>query len=448
MADLLEDIDHAFASDPLIDEIGVIMCPPPPNVVLIDHKLGLSYLILKSLFAYSLSEFYLILSALKHDHIKLSDPITADKVMRLTRAALVVKGDMPMLYNIRKMAVLEGNALSNIEEELFFLSVLFTKHPKSPSSWQHRKWCLNERYFYQRAKEASCYPKDITASSPTTKKFPLKMTLTEVQIELDLCSKMSESYPKNYYSWMHRLWLLQFMNINELESEMLFTKTWLNSHVSDHSASSHRQEVIQRILFLISSPSTHGNGDSYGDVACSINDLDGNENVFSIVDKDISDIDQIKIIDNECNNNGNNIKDNNSNFNNINDLSVHDNNKDGSTGSKDDINLGMAYKIRFNRLKRFLSNLATDLGTENLNIFLSNSVSPPCLHSNEKSSAHEKVKKVENVLLDSKNQFNLNDRDDNLYFQLLFLTSTVKDCRQLIFDRPGKFLSHVNQYVD
>ena len=229
MADLLEDIDHAFASDPLIDEIGVIMCPPPPNVVLIDHKLGLSYLILKSLFAYSLSEFYLILSALKHDHIKLSDPITADKVMRLTRAALVVKGDMPMLYNIRKMAVLEGNALSNIEEELFFLSVLFTKHPKSPSSWQHRKWCLNERYFYQRAKEASCYPKDITASSPTTKKFPLKMTLTEVQIELDLCSKMSESYPKNYYSWMHRLWLLQFMNINELESEMLFTKTWLNS---------------------------------------------------------------------------------------------------------------------------------------------------------------------------------------------------------------------------
>ena len=100
----------------------------------------------------------------------------------------------------------------------------------------------------------------------------------------------------------------------------------------------------------------------------------------------------------------------------------------------------MAYKIRFNRWKRFLSNLATDLGTENLNIFLSNSVSPPCLHSNEKSSAHMKVKKVENVLLDSKNQFNLNDRDDNLYFQLLFLTSTVKDCRQLIFDRPGKFI--------
>ena len=80
----------------------------------------------------------------------------------------------------------------------------------------------------------------------------LHLSTSDLKVELDLCSWMSETYPKNYYSWMHRLWLLQFMNIELLEGEMAFTKAWLTSHVSDHSAMSHRQQIVLRILSVIS----------------------------------------------------------------------------------------------------------------------------------------------------------------------------------------------------
>ena len=263
MADLLEDLDSAFESDDAIDEIGIIMAPPPPNLVLIDHKLGLSYKILKPLFVYAISEFYDTLKALKHDELRLSDPHTSDKVLRLTRATLVVKGDMPMFYNLRKQVLRANATIEAIEKELSFLSLLFTKHPKSPSTWQHRRWCLNERYCLRNTVQVCGQKMEPCTLSGSDLK--LQLDTNEIQIELELCSRMSESYPKNYYSWTHRLWLLQFMDIVQLESELLFTRNWLYCHVSDHSGSNHRHQVTLRILSLISHsyvPSTSSSSSS------------------------------------------------------------------------------------------------------------------------------------------------------------------------------------------
>ena len=250
MADLLEDLDRAFESDVAIDEIGIIMTPPPPNLVLIDHKLGLSYKILKPLFVYAISEFYDTLRALKHDELRLSDPLTSDMVLRLTRATLVVKGDMPMFYNLRKQVLKANATIEAIEKELSFLSLLFTKHPKSPSTWQHRRWCLKERYCLRNTVQVCGQKMEPCTLSGSDLK--LQLDTNEIQIELELCSRMSESYPKNYYSWTHRLWLLQFMDIEQLESELLFTRNWLYCHVSDHSGSNHRHQVTLRILSLLS----------------------------------------------------------------------------------------------------------------------------------------------------------------------------------------------------
>ena len=36
--------------------------------------------------------------------------------------------------------------------------------------------------------------------------------LQAVETEKELCKNMAEKYPKNYYAWMHRLWLLPQMN--------------------------------------------------------------------------------------------------------------------------------------------------------------------------------------------------------------------------------------------
>ena len=238
MAEILADIDEAFDSDPLIDEIGIMMIPPPPNIVLVDHKLGLSFKILKPLFEFAICEFYAIMRSAKMSEEMLLSSIIAEKVLRLTRATLLVKADMPMLYNVRKTIILAGLTTHNIDAELNFLKVLFTKHPKSPSSWQHRRWCLITRWSNARTIDLSS--------------LEVQLSSSDMDVELSLCSAMSESYPKNYYSWLHRLWLLQYMQFAQLKSELEFTRAWLISHVSDHSASNHRVQVILRIICLIS----------------------------------------------------------------------------------------------------------------------------------------------------------------------------------------------------
>ena len=238
MAEILADIDEAFDSNPLIDEIGIIMIPPPPNLVLVDHKLGLSFKILKPLFEFAICEFYAIMRSAKMSEEMLLSSIIAEKVLRLTRATLLVKADMPMLYNLRKKIILAGLTTHNIDAELNFLKVLFTKHPKSPSSWQHRRWCLITRWSNTLTKNSNLSEVQLSSS--------------DMDVELSLCSAMSESYPKNYYSWLHRLLLLQYMQFAQLKSELDFTRAWLISHVSDHSASNHRVQVTSRIISLIS----------------------------------------------------------------------------------------------------------------------------------------------------------------------------------------------------
>ena len=218
---------------------------------------------------------------------------------------------------------------------------------------------------------------------------------------------------------------------------MLFTKTWLNFHVSDHSASSHRQEVIQKILFFISTTSTHGICDSFTDVACNPNDLDCHENMLRINDTNTVDVGQIDINNNGCNNNDNNVKDNNDNFNNINEQIYS---KDGNSYIKDIKSQRIAHQIQCNQLQKFLLNLATDLDTENMNIFMSNPLLLPCQNIDEKSSVHMGISEINNLSLNSNEQLKFNDKDDNICFQFLFLASVIRDCRQSIFERPGKFL--------
>jgi hypothetical protein len=267
MADFLKDVDDAFTSDPMINELGIIMSSPPPNLILIDHKLGLSCKILKPLFSYAIDEFHSILNDVKYGRKELSNMSVQDDILRLTRAILLVKGDMPMAYNLRKQ-LLVSSLLLDVDNELLFLSFLFSHHPKSPSSWQHRRWCLNIRNSKNKCNKGEV-------------KVTTFLSDVEMNVELDLCTIMSEKYPKNYYSWLHRLWLLQGMNIVQLESELKFSLAWLVSHVSDHSAASHRYQIIFRIISLISKGRFNENNhtDTYQElkletfVATVINDL-------------------------------------------------------------------------------------------------------------------------------------------------------------------------------
>jgi hypothetical protein len=230
----------ALRSDPLIDEIGLLLDITPPAVkvadgdsdaaknddvsitVVMDHKLGIAAWALKPIFLHSMPMFMELLATLRKiqpgfltiDSIR-NDQIAAivDKAIGLSSAILIVKGDIPIVHNFRK-ELLEAGAL-DFEAELLFLSMLFTRHPKSPSAWEHRRWCLRRMNInHAHIKEGennrnSAYP--YPRSSWAADAPPL-LSAGSVAAEAELCRLSAEAYPRNYYAWMHRLWLLPHMS--------------------------------------------------------------------------------------------------------------------------------------------------------------------------------------------------------------------------------------------
>lgn len=185
MSGYFTELVTALNADEEIDEVGIIMGAPPPAIVVVEHKLGISMGILKPLFTYASAEFHVAITRLRSQPA--ADVPTYRKdcthALDLSKAVLLVKGDIAMVLNFRKEMMLA--AIISYESELRFLSMLFTKHPKSPGAWQHRRWCLLHML-------ADGHP-------------------VNVELEKDLCRSMAELYPKNYYAWNHRLWLLTHM---------------------------------------------------------------------------------------------------------------------------------------------------------------------------------------------------------------------------------------------
>jgi len=213
----LDQLDSVLDSN-AIDEVGITLDASLPPIYYTDGKLGVAKTILKPLFKHALESIY---------RIKLSENSVSDvckEALSISRVVLLIKGDFPIAFDMRKRLI-EMDILS-IKEEITFTSLLYTRHPKCPSGWHHRRWCLmrNKR------------------SSDTI------LSAAEIETERELCRQMAEKHPKNYYAWMHRLWVMKYMSRFQLEDELFFTKTWLQSHVSDHSAVNHRLQVIRHIL--------------------------------------------------------------------------------------------------------------------------------------------------------------------------------------------------------
>lgn len=257
----LSEIDAAFTNDPNIDELGIVMSPHPPGpaLVCVDHKLGLSMSIIKPLFKFCIIRFHSTLSDLAKGHLKLYESETMNMMNSLTRALLLVKGDLPLAFNVRKQLILNGTCLT-VDSELSFLKMLFTKHPKSPTGWQHRRWCLLVRWKSPRTQPSlnqqkesvdqfeipwSLPTEDVTVGSQSI--TPSVLQPSEMTEELELCRFMADVYPKNYYAWMHRLWLLQFMDVASLKTELDKSYSWLQKHVSDHCAVNHSYQTLARI---------------------------------------------------------------------------------------------------------------------------------------------------------------------------------------------------------
>jgi len=238
MAQFVDEIDRAFATDPDIDELGVVLSSDE-NIVLTEHKLGIPMTILKPLFKYSITELHNNREAL-HQPVNSITPQDVAKVCSLSRAILLVKGDFPPALNARKIMIEHGYLCA--QREIQFLNVVFSKHPKSPSAWHHRRWCLQRLFGVDHAEDDDTGVHNVDEAGKYT-------FLSVVALELALCERMCDLYPRNYYSWNHRLWLAQQMSTTQqLEDEYDKISEWLKRHVSDHSAINHQHQVTLLLM--------------------------------------------------------------------------------------------------------------------------------------------------------------------------------------------------------
>lgn len=271
---------HLYKKAEQVEGVGFI---PSKNlndeIFVSNNNVAIPTSLLKPLFKYC----YLEYNSWRSRSKLVNDSLDNEKVAIASVGLLVVRGDLPMVYNTRKQLISTGYI--DTTKEIMFLRVLFSLHPKSASGWEHRRWCL------QRLLDNEKQLKAANKTSPST--FS-QICLKE---EVSICARAASDYPKNYYAWTQRLWLLRclvpmMMNripstedkvfskqtidndhqnsgttvtttststsvpdtiesidlLSVLQSELIFTESWLRAHTSDHCAVNHRHQVYQQLL--------------------------------------------------------------------------------------------------------------------------------------------------------------------------------------------------------
>lgn len=73
------------------------------------------------------------------------------------------------------------------------------------------------------------------------------MALANLDLELRLCQRSITLYPRNYYAWNHRHWLLTLVmrDNNRLDQEYQVTCRWIENNISDHSGLRYLEEVLK-----------------------------------------------------------------------------------------------------------------------------------------------------------------------------------------------------------
>src|SRR5204863_4505590 len=84
--------------------------------------------------------------------------------------------------------------------------------------------------------------------------------------EIDITRRVAELYPKNYYAWTHRHWVLTKISNDSLQSKSFFLeefkimKIWVQKNIADYSGFQH----LQRCLIRLSQYYDNSFSDFYG----------------------------------------------------------------------------------------------------------------------------------------------------------------------------------------
>ncbi|XP_023586617.1 protein prenyltransferase alpha subunit repeat-containing protein 1 isoform X1 [Trichechus manatus latirostris] len=261
---VVKDITNAFRRNPHIDEIGLIPCPEArynrSPIVLVENKLGVESWCVKFLLPYVHNK--LLLYRMRKQWLN------KDELIDVTCTLLLLNPDFTTAWNVRKELILSGTL--NPIKDLHLGKLALTKFPKSPETWIHRRWVL------QQLIQETSLPSFVTKGNLGT--IPAERTQRLIQEEMEVCGEAAGRYPSNYNAWSHRIWVLQhlakldvkeyklyhlprghidsiyqephrvFLFVAILLDELSSTKHWASMHVSDHSGFHYRQFLIKSLI--------------------------------------------------------------------------------------------------------------------------------------------------------------------------------------------------------
>ncbi|NXM31298.1 PTAR1 protein, partial [Oxyruncus cristatus] len=219
------------------DEIGLIPCPEArynrSPIVLVENKLGVESWCVKFLLPYVHNKLLL--------YRQRKQWLNKDELIDITCTLLLLNPDFTTAWNVRKELILSGTL--NPLKDLHLGKLALTKFPKSPETWIHRRWVLQQ--LIQENSLPSLATKGNLGAAPMERIHRL------VQEEMNVCSEAAGRYPSNYNAWSHRIWVLQHLaklTVKVLLDELSSTKYWVSMHVSDHSGFHYRQFLLNSLI--------------------------------------------------------------------------------------------------------------------------------------------------------------------------------------------------------
>ncbi|KAG0250678.1 Protein prenyltransferase alpha subunit repeat-containing protein 1 [Mortierella polycephala] len=170
-----------------------------------------------------------------------TDPGRRQRVLESTACLMILCPDSFTAINARKRLVQQGYLDPQEECQLLDMVLTFPRNCKSSGVWHHRKWLICHMY------------KDYE-TSPLPPSF--------VKKHLQACHLAAQRYPKCYYAWTMRHWLVEHLGrqwwraslegvesvqedqLSPLEEEYEQMKTHMDRNVSDHSTHQHLQQCL------------------------------------------------------------------------------------------------------------------------------------------------------------------------------------------------------------
>ncbi|KAM7392216.1 hypothetical protein PAMP_022843 [Pampus punctatissimus] len=257
---VVKDITNAFKKNPNIDEIGVIPCPEArynrSPIVLVENKLGVESWCVKFLLPYVHNKL-LLYRQRKHW-------LDREALVDITCTLLLLNPDFTTAWNVRKELLQCG--VLNPEKDLYLGKLALTKFPKSPETWIHRRWVLQQILRQSSAVRCSRKQQGEAEQADAGRSQQLSDHLARtLHQEMDVCSDAACRYPSNYNAWSHRIWVLQHMamgNIKIFHDELSLMRPWVSMHVSDHSGFHYRQFLLKELITELSQTPTYTSSSS------------------------------------------------------------------------------------------------------------------------------------------------------------------------------------------